>query len=83
MRNHGTKEREMSVIRKDLEACIGCGNCAKICPMDVMRLDTEHGKSVIAYVSQCMTCGQCWLNCPTGSIAIQSETATFGLNAGR
>ncbi|MEC4272686.1 4Fe-4S binding protein [Adlercreutzia sp. R25] len=73
----------MSVKRKDLSACIGCGSCAKICPMDVMRIDEAAGKSVIAYVSQCMTCGQCWLNCPTESIVIQSESATFGLNAAR
>ena len=73
----------MSVVRNDLSACIGCGMCVDICPMDVMRLDAEHGKSVIAHVAQCMTCGQCWLHCPTESIAIQNETATFGLNAGR
>lgn len=73
----------MSVVRKDLNACIGCGSCAKVCPMDVMRIDAEAGKSVIAYVSQCITCGQCWLNCPTDSIYLQSETANFGMSAAR
>ena len=73
----------MSVVRKDLSACIGCGECVRVCPMDVMRLDVEHAKSVIAYVGQCQTCGQCWLHCPTESIVMQNETATFGLNAAR
>lgn len=73
----------MSVVRKDLSACIGCGTCVDICPMDVMRLDVVRGKSVIAYVGQCMTCGQCWLRCPTESIVIQNETATLGMNAAR
>lgn len=73
----------MSVVRKDLLLCIGCGNCVKVCPMDVMYLDSEHKKSVIAYPQQCMTCGQCWMNCPTNSIGIQSEMMTFGVNTAR
>lgn len=73
----------MSVVRKNLTLCIGCGSCATVCPMDVMYLDQENNKSVIAYVQQCITCGQCWLNCPTDSIAIQNESANFAINAAR
>lgn len=73
----------MSVIRQDLSACIGCGTCAMVCPMDVFRLDAEHQKSVIAYVQSCQTCGQCWLNCPTDSIGLQDAEISFGMNYGR
>lgn len=73
----------MSVIRQDLSACIGCGTCCTVCPMDVFRLDANHGKSVIAYVQSCQTCGQCWLNCPTDSIGLQDAEVTFGMNYGR
>lgn len=73
----------MSVVRKDLSLCIGCGSCAKVCPMDVMYLDADHGKSVIAYVQQCITCGQCWINCPTDSIGLQNEAVDFGTNSVR
>ncbi len=73
----------MSVIRQDLSACTGCGMCVRVCPMDVFRLDTEHMKSVIAYVQSCQTCGQCWLNCPTDSIGLQDAEVSFGINYGR
>ena len=72
----------MSVIRSDLNACIGCRSCETVCPMDVMWYNADANKSVIAYPQQCITCGQCWLNCPTGSISIQSEStnmATCGM----
>jgi len=73
----------MSVVRKNLNACIGCRSCEKVCPMDVMYYDAASNKSVIAYIHQCITCGQCWLNCPSGSLAIQSEIVDFAINAGR
>ncbi|MGV8083840.1 MAG: ferredoxin family protein [Coriobacteriia bacterium] len=73
----------MSVVRNDLSLCIGCGVCEMVCPMDVMYLDTEKKKSVIAYIQNCQTCGQCWLRCPTGSLGFQSEANTFAINACR
>lgn len=31
------------IERLNREKCIGCGTCAEICPMDVLRLDPESG----------------------------------------
>ena len=39
----------MSVIRVDLNQCIGCRKCVIICPMDVFYFDEEARKSVLAY----------------------------------
>lgn len=71
---------EMSVVRKSIESCIGCKNCVKVCPMDVMWFNPDANKSVIAYPQQCITCGQCWFNCPTDSLSIQSESVNFAMN---
>lgn len=73
----------MSVIRQNLDSCIGCETCVNVCPMDVFRMDADHMKSVIAYVQSCQTCGQCWLNCPTDSISLQDAEVSFGINYGR
>ena len=38
----------MSVARLDLNKCVGCRNCVKLCPMDVFYFDEEANKSVMA-----------------------------------
>ncbi len=68
----------MSVKRNSVSACIGCGTCYKVCPMDVFRIDTENMKSVIAYPESCQTCGQCYLNCPTGAIGLDCTQFSYG-----
>ena len=68
----------MAVKRIDLNRCIGCGACVKVCPLDVMRLDRANGKSVIAYIENCQSCGQCYLHCPTESIGIDPATNLYG-----
>ena len=70
----------MSVSRNSLDACIGCGKCADICPMDVMYLDSNAGKSIILYPENCQSCGQCYLHCPTDSLTMVITTYAFGLN---
>ena len=68
----------MTVKRNSLGLCIGCGTCARICPMDVMRFSTEHNKSVIAYPENCQSCGQCYLNWPSDSLGIDATTYSHG-----
>lgn len=73
----------MSVIRIDLDKCIGCKNCVDICPMDVFYFDVEARKSVLAYPENCQNCGQCYVNCPGRSIGISNETYGYPLTAYR
>jgi len=42
----------------------------KHCPIDVLRLDAERKKAVIAYREDCMLCGQC-LDCPEEAIRLE------------
>lgn len=64
----------MSVIRYDLDACIGCRLCIQVCPFDVFRFNEEHKKSVIAYPEDCISCGQCYIYCPGKSLALSHTT---------
>jgi NAD-dependent dihydropyrimidine dehydrogenase PreA subunit len=73
----------MSVARNSVDACIGCGTCADICPMDVFYMDEEAQKSVIVYPENCQSCGQCYLNCPTDSLMMVINTYAFGINPTR
>ena len=73
----------MSVVRIDVDKCIGCGICIDVCPMDVFYYSFEDKKSVIAYPECCQTCGQCYVNCPTGSIGISNDMFGYAFTAVR
>lgn len=73
----------MSVIRYNLESCIGCKKCYDICPMDVFRMNEETKKSVIVYPENCISCGQCFLCCPGHSLAIANEQYGYGITTTR
>jgi NAD-dependent dihydropyrimidine dehydrogenase PreA subunit len=62
----------MSVIRYDLNKCIGCRTCITLCPMDVFRFNEKANKSVIAYPDNCQSCGQCFINCPGRSLSMSN-----------
>ena len=73
----------MSVVRIDLNKCIGCENCVNICPMDVFYFNQEARKSVIAYPENCQSCGQCYLNCKGRSLGISNDLYAFPITAFR
>lgn len=73
----------MSVIRIDLDTCIGCKICVDVCPLDVLYFDGENRKSIIAYPENCQNCGQCYVNCPVGSLGISNETFGYPITAYR
>ncbi len=65
----------------DLEMCIGCGNCAKICPTEAIRMveqDVEpkpgatNLRPEVDY-GRCSSCGLCVDVCPTGSLKLSAE----------
>ena len=73
----------MSVVRIDLNRCIGCETCVELCPMDVFYFDHEARKSVMAYPENCQSCGQCFLNCQGRSLGISNDTYGYPITACR
>ena len=72
------------IDRVNEKKCNGCGLCAEICPMDVLRMKTQFDAvsqseqksasrrfvATIAYREDCMTCYTCELKCPRGAIDV-------------
>ncbi len=51
--------------------CIGCGTCAKVCPVNNITVDKE--KKTISLGDNCLSCFGCTHNCPTNSIRLKGE----------
>lgn len=73
----------MSVVRYDLNNCIGCEHCVTVCPMDVFRFDVENMKSVIAYPENCQSCGQCYMGCQGRSLGMSYYQTSLATAAAR
>ncbi len=55
----------------DVEACIGCGACAEICPVASVMLKDDIAQIDIDW---CIGCGVCAGVCPTDAISIARRT---------
>ena len=55
----------------DKDACIGCGQCVEICPVDALNLEDD-----IAVVDQewCIGCGVCATFCPADALKIVARS---------
>nr|MDO8135671.1 4Fe-4S dicluster domain-containing protein [Candidatus Njordarchaeum guaymaensis] len=55
-------------IRVQEAKCNGCGNCMRICPMNLWGM--RQGRAVISkdYLQKCLECGSCWLVCKPDAI---------------
>lgn len=54
--------------RTDLAACVGCGACQEICPVDAVKMD-DDGKPAVD-LDWCIGCGVCAVACPTDAIEL-------------
>ena len=71
----------MAIKKIDLEVCIGCGICAKICSCDVIRMNEKTGKPAILYPEDCCLCLYCEEDCPVGAITVTPEKMMKQLQA--
>jgi len=58
----------VSTLELDVQACVGCGMCATVCPHQVFELQVK--KAGIVDLDGCMECGACATNCPVGAIRV-------------
>ena len=61
----------------DLELCVGCGACRKICAHGSPVI--EHGKAVIDH-EKCVGCGRCLAVCPKDAIQADFSDSVAVLN---
>ncbi len=68
--------RTKGLIQNDIQQCIGCQDCAKVCPVDCILVESERSeetqKEWVAIFdvdhSRCISCGLCVEVCPTNSL---------------
>jgi iron only hydrogenase large subunit-like protein len=57
-------------LQIDIEKCIGCTRCMKVCPTDAIRV--VDGKSRII-ADRCIDCGECFRACPYDAFYIEQD----------
>jgi ferredoxin len=56
----------------ELDECIGCGNCAEICPVDAVKMVDERPR---VDENWCIGCGVCAVSCPAEVISLKRRIA--------
>lgn len=51
----------------DMESCIGCGECIRVCPSAILEL--RDGKAVVAGENS-LLCGHCMAVCPVDAVSV-------------
>ena len=62
--------REAGVVKIDESMCRRCGQCAQICPAEVLHLVDGHVRINENSRFGCIACGHCMMTCPEGSISV-------------
>ncbi len=64
-------------LKYDVDCCIGCKLCLKVCPSEALAFKPEE-KKVKHYVARCTFCGQCANICPKSCFELTEEFLIAG-----
>ena len=67
--------RALARYEIDKSKCVGCGNCARNCPVSAISKTEQHAKNPKLFVYEinpleCIRCGTCEAKCPVKAISI-------------
>ncbi len=56
------------------DQCISCGKCERMCPIDMIEMVDDSGKSLPEVNTDlCIGCGVCVRNCPNGTLSLKER----------
>jgi pyruvate ferredoxin oxidoreductase delta subunit len=58
----------------DLNKCIGCGTCSRVCPENAVAMDaSEKKQKPVTDLDFCKGCGLCAVECPVKCIVMELD----------
>lgn len=69
--------RRLHKVSVDLNVCMGCQSCARVCCYGVWEWDDQTRTPTPAYSEECVACLQCMYFCPSGAIDIKQASISF------
>ncbi len=68
-----SRHREGGAVTIDESTCVTCGQCAGICPADVLVMEEGKVRVNPAAPFGCIACGHCMMVCPTDSVTVRGR----------
>lgn len=62
--------KEAGTVSIDESTCTACGECARICPTEVLRLEDGRVRVHSESMFGCIACGHCMMVCPSLSVDV-------------
>ncbi len=64
------KDSLYHAIHIDIEKCIGCSHCIKVCPTEALHIWDGHSN---LNTERCIDCDECYRVCPVGAIQVEDD----------